>query len=455
MMFKNLTDRLSRTLRSISGQGRLTEENIKKILREVRMALLEADVALPVIRDFINHVKVKAIGNKINSSLTPGQEFIKIVKCELIATMGEANTELNFAVQPPAVILIVGLQGTGKTTSVVKLGKFLKEKYKKKVLLVSADVYRPAAMKQLEILAKSVSIDFFCAKVTEKPLDIVKCALNQAKLQFYDELIVDTAGRSHTNEAMMHEIKRIHSALNPIETLLVLDAMTGQDAVNTSVAFSKALPLTGVILTKVDSDARGGAALSVRHITGKPIKFLGTGEKNNAFEPFNPHGIAARILGMDDMLSLIKDIERKFDHKQAEKLTSKLKKGDRFDLTDFLQQLKQMHSIGGITGMMSKLPSMTQLPGNIRLHADNKVLVRMEAIINSMTLKERANPEIIKGSRKRRIAMGSGISVQDVNRLLKQFDEMQRMMKKMKKIGFEKMMRTMKGMTMRSFSIDR
>ncbi|MCV9880485.1 signal recognition particle protein [Brenneria izbisi] len=445
-MFENLTDRLSRTLRNISGRGRLTEDNIKETLREVRMALLEADVALPVVRDFINRVKERAVGHEVNKSLTPGQEFVKIVKNELVNAMGESNEALDLAAQPPAVVLMAGLQGAGKTTSVGKLGKFLKEKQKKKVLVVSADVYRPAAIRQLETLAESIGVDFFPSTAQEKPIDIVSRALQHAKLKFYDVLLVDTAGRLHVDDAMMDEIKQVHAAINPVETLFVVDAMTGQDAANTAKAFNEALPLTGVVLTKVDGDARGGAALSIRHITGKPIKFLGVGEKTEALEPFYPERIASRILGMGDMLSLIEDIESKVDRSQAEKLAQKLKKGDGFDLTDFLDQLKQMRNMGGMASMMSKMPGMGQLPDNVKSQMDDKVLVRMEAIINSMTRQERAKPEIIKGSRKRRIAMGSGMQVQDVNRLLKQFDDMQRMMKKMKSGGLAKMMRGMKGM---------
>lgn len=445
-MFENLTDRLSRTLRNISGRGRLTEDNIKETLREVRMALLEADVALPVVRDFINRVKERAVGHEVNKSLTPGQEFVKIVKNELVSAMGESNAELNLAAQPPAVVLMAGLQGAGKTTSVGKLGKFLKEKQKKKVLVVSADVYRPAAIKQLETLAESIGVDFFPSTAQEKPIDIVSRALQHAKLKFYDVLLVDTAGRLHVDDAMMDEIKQVHAAIDPVETLFVVDAMTGQDAANTAKAFNEALPLTGVVLTKVDGDARGGAALSIRHITGKPVKFLGVGEKTDALEPFYPERIASRILGMGDVISLIEDIESKVDRTQAEKLAKKLKKGDGFDLTDFLDQLKQMRNMGGMASMMSKMPGMGQLPDNVKSQMDDKVLVRMEAIINSMTRQERAKPEIIKGSRKRRIATGSGMQVQDVNRLLKQFDDMQRMMKKMKSGGLAKMMRGMKGM---------
>lgn len=445
-MFDNLTDRLSRTLRNISGRGRLTEDNIKDTLREVRMALLEADVALPVLRDFINRVKESAVGHEVNKSLSPGQKFIKIVKNALVAAMGETNEALNLAAQPPAVVLMAGLQGAGKTTSVGKLGKFLRKKHKKKVLVVSADVYRPAAIKQLETLAQTVEVDFFPSEAHEKPLDIVNRALQHAKLKFYDVLLVDTAGRLHVDEAMMDEIKQVHAAIKPVETLFVVDAMTGQDAANTAKAFNEALPLTGVILTKIDGDARGGAALSIRHITGKPIKFLGVGEKTEALEPFHPERIASRILGMGDVLSLIEDIESKVDRSQAEKLAKKLKKGDGFDLTDFLDQLKQTRNMGGMASMMSKLPGVGQLPDNVKSQMDDKVLVRMEAIINSMTQQERAKPEIIKGSRKRRIATGSGMQVQDVNRLLKQFDDMQRMMKKMKNGGMAKMMRSMKGM---------
>lgn len=445
-MFDNLSDRLSRTLRNISGRGRLTEDNIKETLREVRMALLEADVALPVVRDFISRVKESALGQEVNKSLTPGQEFVKIVRAELVNAMGDENNALNLAAQPPAVVLMAGLQGAGKTTSVGKLGKYLREKQKKKVLVVSADVHRPAAIKQLETLANTVGVDFFPSDAAQKPLDIVNQALNQAKLKFYDVLLVDTAGRLHVDETMMAEIIAIHAAIHPVETLFVVDAMTGQDAANTAKAFNQALPLTGVILTKVDGDARGGAALSIRHITGKPIKFMGVGEKTDALEPFYPDRLAGRILGMGDVLSLIEDIESKVDRAQAEKLASKLKKGDGFDLTDFLDQLKQMRNMGGMASMMNKLPGVGQLPDNVKSQMDDKVLVRMEAIINSMTAKERVSPDIIKGSRKRRIAAGSGMQVQDVNRLLKQFDDMQRMMKKMKKGGMAKMMRNMKGM---------
>lgn len=445
-MFDNLTDRLSRTLRHISGRGRLTEDNIKNTLREIRIALLEADVALPVVNDFINLIKERAVGREVNKSLTPGQELVKIVKDELTSAMGKVNSELNLATQPPAVILMAGLQGVGKTTSVAKLGKFLKEKQKKKVLVVSADVYRPAAIKQLETLGQGVGIDFFASNLHQKPIDIVNLALETAKLKFYDVLIVDTAGRLHVDETMMDEIKQLHSAINPVETLFVVDAMTGQDAANIAKSFNDALPLTGVILTKVDGDARGGAALSIRHITGKPIKFLGVGEKSEALEAFHPDRVASRILGMGDVLSLIEHIEDKVDRTQAERMAVKLKKGRGFDLTDFLEQLKQMENMGGMTSLLNKIPGANRLPSNIKVPIDDKMTQGMKAMINSMTHKERTKPEIIKGSRKRRIASGSGMQVQDVNRLLKQFDDMQRMMKKMQKGGLAKMMRGMKGM---------
>ncbi|MEC6799220.1 MULTISPECIES: signal recognition particle protein [Photobacterium] len=445
-MFENLTERLSRTLKNVSGRGRLTDDNIKDTLREVRMALLEADVALPVVREFVKRVKERAVGTEVSKSLTPGQEFIKIVQSELESVMGEGNEALDLSCQPPAVILMAGLQGAGKTTSVGKLGKLLKERDKKKVLVVSADVYRPAAIKQLETLATDVGVDFFPSNVEQKPLTIVKAALEHGKTKFYDVVIVDTAGRLHVDEEMMGEIKDIHQALNPVETLFVVDAMTGQDAANTAKAFNDALPLTGVILTKVDGDARGGAALSVRHITGKPIKFLGVGEKTDALEPFHPDRVASRILGMGDVLSLIEDLERNVDKKEAEKLAKKFKDKKGFDLEDFRSQLQQMKNMGGMMGMLDKLPGMSQLPGDMKDKVDDKIFMQMEAIINSMTKGERARPELIKGSRKKRIAAGSGTQVQDVNRLLKQFTQMQKMMKKMQKGGMKNMMRQMKGM---------
>ena len=445
-MFDNLTDRLSRSLKNISGRGRLTEDNIKDTLREVRMALLEADVALPVVREFVARVKESAVGLEVSKSLTPGQEFIKIVKAELEAIMGEENHELNLAAQPPAVVLMAGLQGAGKTTSVGKLGKHLKERYKKKVLVVSADVYRPAAIKQLETLANDIGIEFFPSNPSQKPIDIANAAINHAKLNFFDVLLVDTAGRLHIDSDMMDEIKGLHAAINPVETLFVVDAMIGQDAANTAKAFNDALPLTGVILTKIDGDARGGAALSVRHITGKPIKFLGVGEKTDALEPFHPDRIASRILGMGDVLSLIEDLERNVDKDKADKLAAKFKQKRGFDLQDFRDQLDQMKNMGGMMGMLNKLPGMSSLSDEMKDKVDDKVFGQMEAMINSMTPKERANPELIKGSRKKRIAAGSGTQVQDVNRLLKQFTQMQKMMKKMQKGGMKNMLRNMKGM---------
>ncbi|MFP3029533.1 MAG: signal recognition particle protein [Arsenophonus sp.] len=446
-MFDNLTERFLRTYRNINGRGRLTEENIKEILREVRVALLEADVALPVVRDFIQSVKESAVGQNINKSLTPGQEFVKIMQNELIRAMGEENNTLNLSVQPPAVILMAGLQGVGKTTTVAKLGKLLKEKQKKKVLVVSADIYRPAAIKQLEILTQMVGIDFFPSTSREEPVEIAINALQHAKLKFYDVLIIDTAGRLHVDEDMMKEIHAINCAINPIETLFIVDAMTGQDAANTAKSFNEKLPLTGVILTKIDGDARGGAALSIRHITGKPIKFFGIGEKIDGLEPFYPDRIASSILGMGDVLSLIEEIESKVDREKVEKLAHKLKKGNSFDLKDFLEQLKQMRNMGGMERMLSKMPGIFQVPDAVKSQMHDKVLLRMEAIINSMSTKEQQKPEIIKGSRKRRIAAGSGTQVQDINRLLKQFNDMQRMMKKIKKGELAKMIHWIKCMT--------
>lgn len=445
-MFENLSERLSRTLKNVSGRGRLTEDNIKETLREVRMALLEADVALPVVRDFVKRVKERAVGIEVSKSLTPGQEFIKIVQAELEGVMGDANEKLDLAAQPPAVILMAGLQGAGKTTSVGKLGRMLTEQEKKKVLVVSADVYRPAAIKQLETLASEVGVDFFPSSADQNPVDIAKSAVEHGKLKFYDVVIVDTAGRLHVDDAMMGEIKDVHRAINPVETLFVVDAMTGQDAANTAKAFNDALALTGVVLTKVDGDARGGAALSVRHITGKPIKFLGVGEKTDALEPFHPDRVASRILGMGDVLSLIEDLERNVDQDKAEKMAKKFKQKKGFDLADFRDQLEQMKGMGGMMGMMDKLPGMSNVPDNVKDNVDDKMFLQMEAIINSMTPRERQRPEIIKGSRKKRIAAGSGTQVQDVNRLLKQFTQMQKMMKKMQKGGMRNMMRQMKGM---------
>jgi len=446
-MFENLTDRLSKTLKTISGKGRLTEDNIKGTLREVRMALLEADVALPVVRDFIKAVKKRAVGREVTKTLNPGQAFLKIVQSELESAMGEVNESLNLAMQPPAVLLMAGLQGAGKTTSVAKLALLLKNKEKKSVLVVSADVYRPAAIKQLETLAGEVEVEFFPSDITQKPIDIANAAIEHAKKKFIDVVIVDTAGRLHVDSDMMDEIKDLHNAITPIETLFVVDAMTGQDAANTAQAFNEALPLTGVILTKADGDARGGAALSIRNITGKPIKFIGMGEKIDALEAFHPERIASRILGMGDVLTLIEDLEQKVDKKKADKLAKKMTKGKGFDLEDFRDQLVQMKGMGGMAGMMDKLPGMGQVPDAMKDQVNDKATNQMEAIINSMTKKERAKPEIIKGGRKRRIAAGSGTQIQDVNKLLKQFTQMQKMMKKMSgKGGMRKMMSGMQGM---------
>ncbi|CAM5189644.1 signal recognition particle protein [Alishewanella longhuensis] len=445
-MFENLSDRLSRTLKNISGRGRLTEDNIKETLREVRMALLEADVALPVVRDFINQIKERSVGLEVSKSLTPGQEFLKIVRKALEEAMGEANQELALNTQPPAVILMAGLQGAGKTTSVAKLAKFLTERKKKKVLVVSADVYRPAAIKQLETLAKDVGVEFFPSDISQAPVAIVNAAIGYAKTRMFDVLLVDTAGRLHVDSEMMDEIKALHAAVNPIETLFVVDAMTGQDAANTAKAFNEALPLTGVILTKADGDARGGAALSIRHITGKPIKFIGTGEKTDALEPFHPDRIASRILGMGDVLSLIEELEQKVDKEKTAKMAQKMMKGKGFSLEDFRDQLVQMRSMGGMMSLMDKLPGMKNLPAGAASQLDEKQFVKMEAIINSMTPKEREFPDLLKGSRKKRIAAGSGTEVQDINKLLKQFTQMQKMMKQMSgKGGLMKMMRGMGG----------
>ena len=443
-MFENLTERLSRTLKNVTGKAKLTEDNIQETLREVRMALLEADVALPVVKEFVARIKEQAVGQEVQTSLSPGQAFVKIVQNELIEVMGASNDALNLACQPPAIILMAGLQGAGKTTSVAKLGKWLKERQKKSVMVVSADVYRPAAIKQLETLVQETGLTFFPSRGDQKPVDIVNNAIHEAKIKHADVLIVDTAGRLHIDDAMMTEIQQLHSAVNPIETLFVVDAMTGQDAANTAKAFGDALPLTGVILTKADGDARGGAALSVRHITGKPIKFIGMGEKTDALEPFHPERIASRILGMGDILSLIEEAERKLDKSKADKLANKLKKGKGFDLEDFRDQLQQMKKMGGLAGMMDKLPGMGGMAAQMPSQVDNKMFIQMEAIINSMTPAERANPDILNGSRKKRIAQGSGTQLQDINRLIKQHKQMSKMMKKVgQKGGMSKLMRGM------------
>lgn len=446
-MFESLSERLSKSLRKIAGKAKLDHDNIQETLREVRKGLLEADVAFPVVKDFINQVRKRALGQEVSRALNPGQQFLKIVEAELTQVMGEANERLDLRGQPPAVVLMAGLQGAGKTTSVAKLARFLKEKEKKKVLVVSADVYRPAAIKQLETLAIEVSAEFFPSDLTQKPVDIARNAVSYARKIHADVVIVDTAGRLHIDETLMDEIKALHAAINPVETLFVIDAMIGQDAVNTARAFDEALPLTGIILTKADGDARGGAALSVRHVTGKPIKFLGMGEKVDALEPFHPDRMSSRILGMGDVLSLIEEAESKLDRVKAEKLVNKVKKGKTFDLEDLRDQLGQMQNMGGMGKVLEKLPGM----GNMAQMADQADLTkqfgRMEALINSMTPAERRNPDILNGSRKRRITQGSGTDMQDLNRLLKQHKQMGKMMKKFKGGGFNRMMQGMSGLT--------
>jgi signal recognition particle subunit SRP54 len=445
-MFDNLTERLSESLRRVAGKAILSEDNIKDTLREVRQALIEADVALPVVKDFIEQVRVRAVGQDVMKSLSPGQAFLRIVQLELERAMGSANEGLDLATQPPAVILMAGLQGSGKTTSAAKLARWLKEKGKK-VLMVSADVYRPAAIRQLEMLAEGVGVGFVPSHEGQKPLDIAQAALQAARIQFADVLIVDTAGRLAIDVAMMQEIRELHAAVRPVETLFVVDAMTGQDAAQTARAFGEALPLTGVILSKADADSRGGAALSVRAITGKPIKFLGVGEKTDALEPFYPDRIASRILGMGDVLSLIEEAERKLDRDKAEKLAKKIKKGKGFDLEDFRDQLQQMRDMGGIASMLDKLPGMGGLAQVAQQKVDTKMFARMEAIINSMTPRERRDPDVLNGSRKRRITEGSGTTIQDLNRLLKQHKQMQKMMKKLGNKGaMQNMMRGLGGM---------
>jgi signal recognition particle subunit SRP54 len=444
-MFENLTGRLDATLKRLRGEARLSEANIADALREVRMALLEADVALPVVKAFIDDVRARAVGREVLESLTPGQAVIKVVHDALVALMGEKNERLDLAARPPAVVLMAGLQGSGKTTSAAKLARFLREREKKTVLLVSTDIYRPAAIDQLQRLAEQVDVNFFPSRPDQKPEEIARAALAQARVSSVDVLIVDTAGRLHVDAAMMDEIRALHAALDPVETLFVVDSMTGQDAVNTAKAFNDALPLTGVILTKTDGDARGGAALSVRAVTGRPIKFLGVGEKTDALEPFHPDRLASRILGMGDVLSLVEQAQRTVDQDKARALAAKVAKGAGFDLADFREQLQQMEKMGGMASLMDKLPGVGKLPDAGQLQQGEKQMTRLVAIINSMTPEERRKPEIIRGSRKRRIAAGSGTQVQDVNRLLKQFGDMQTMMKRFGKGGMQKMMRGLKG----------
>ena len=444
-MFENLSERLSQTVKKLRGQARLTDDNIKDALRDVRMALLEADVALPVVREFTNRVRERAIGQEVLESLSPGQALIKVVNDELVELMGKANETLSLNAQPPAVILMAGLQGAGKTTTVGKLTRFLKERQNKSVMVASCDVYRPAAIKQLETIAGQTGGIFFSSDASQKPVDIAKAAIAQAKLKYMDVLIIDTAGRLHVDAEMMAEIQAIHAAVNPIETLFVVDSMTGQDAANTAKAFGDALPLTGVVLTKADGDARGGAALSVRHVTGKPIKFIGMGEKLDALEPFYPDRMASRILGMGDVLSLIEEAQRNVDHKKAQALAKKLNKGKGFDFEDLREQMTQMLKMGGVAGLLDKLPGMGNLPAGVKDQANDKEIRRMIAIINSMTVAERRNPDLIKSGRKRRIAAGCGLQVQDVNRLLKQHLQMSKAMKQFSKGGMRKLMSGLKG----------
>lgn len=444
-MFDSLSERLGRTVKQLRGQGRLSEDNIKDTMREVRLALLEADVALPVVKSFVERVREKALGQEVLGSLSPGQALIKVVNDELVEVMGTQAETLNLATEPPAVVLMAGLQGAGKTTTVGKLARRLKEQERKKVMVVSCDVYRPAAIKQLQTLAESIDVSFFESSSDQSPNDIAVAALSAAKKAYVDVLLVDTAGRLAIDADMMSEISALHSTLKPIETLFVVDAMTGQDAANTAKAFGETLPLTGVVLTKTDGDARGGAALSVRMITGKPIKFIGSGEKTDALELFHPDRIASRILGMGDVVSLVEEVSAKVDHAKAEKFAKKMKKGKTFDLEDMRDQLEQMANMGGMAAMLEKMPGAADLPDAVKKQADDKQFGRMIALINSMTPQERRFPAVIKGSRKKRIAAGAGLNVQDINKLMKQHMQMSRMMKKMSKGGMAKMMRGMQG----------
>lgn len=444
-MFENLTERLTATIRKIGGQGRITDANLEEVLREVRLALLEADVALPVVKDFLDKARTEALGREVTRSLEPGQLFIKVVQDLLTATMGQACAELSLQQAPPAVVMVAGLQGSGKTTTVAKLANLLKQQ-KKRVMVVSADVYRPAAIQQLQVLADQLEVLMHPSDSTMLPVDIVRSALRSATVKAVDVLLVDTAGRLHIDAEMMREAQAIHAAVKPIETLFVVDALTGQDAANTAKAFDQALPITGVILTKTDGDSRGGAALSVRQITGKPIKFLGTGEKITALEPFHPDRVASRILGMGDVVSLVEQVEKNVDQEKAEKLSKKLSKGDRFDLEDFRDQLGMVEQMGGISSLVDKLPGLGGLSAQVKNRADDGQLRRITAIICSMTPQERRFPDLIRGSRKKRIASGSGVEIQDVTRLLKQFEQMQKMMRKLgRKGGMKKMMRGIQG----------
>ena len=442
-MFDTLTNRLAGVFKTLRGEARLTETNIQDAMREVRMALLEADVALPVVRDFVGRVRERALGQEVLTSLTPGQAVVGIVHRELIELMGAQSAGLDLAVQPPAVILMAGLQGSGKTTSSGKLARLLKEQLRKKVLLASTDVYRPAAIEQLRLLAGQVGADFLPVESGQQPAAIAQAALQYARTHYHDVLIVDTAGRLAIDQEMMDEIRRLHAVLNPAETLFVVDSMQGQDAVNTAKAFAEALPLTGVVLTKLDGDARGGAALSVRHVTGKPIKFAGVGEKLNGLEAFHPDRMASRILGMGDVLSLVEEAQRTVDRDEAEKIAKKFKSGKGFDLEDFKTQIAQMRKMGGVGALMDKLPAQfAQMSQGAQM--DEKSVRRIEGIINSMTQLERSKPDVIKASRKRRIATGAGVSVQEVNRLLNQFEQAQKLMKMMTKGGMGKMLRNLR-----------
>ncbi|AOH36443.1 signal recognition particle protein [Luteimonas sp. JM171] len=446
-MFESLTQRLSGTMERLRGRGRLTEENIREATREVRIALLEADVALPVVQALIERIKVRAVGQEVLKSLTPGQALIKVVRDELTAVMGSQASGLELNVQPPAVILMAGLQGAGKTTTVGKLAKHLKERQKKKVMVVSADVYRPAAIEQLKTLADQVGVQFFPSDAGQKPEAIVRAAIEDARKTYADVLIVDTAGRLAIDEEMMAEIKAVHAVAKPAETLFVVDAMTGQDAANTAKAFSEALPLTGVVLTKTDGDARGGAALSVRYITGKPIKFIGTGEKTDGLDVFHPDRVASRILDMGDVLSLVEQVEQQVDKDAATRLAEKVAKGRKFDLNDMREQLGQMQNMGGISGLMDKLPGLGNIPDHVKQQVQQgKEVPQMIAIINSMTKKERRNPALLNGSRRKRIAAGAGVTPADVNRLMKQYQQMEKMMGKMARGGMKGMMRGLQGM---------
>jgi len=442
-----LSDKLSKLVKQISGQARITEANVSDMLREVRMALLEADVALPVVRDFIARVKEKALGQEVLSSLTPGQVLVGIVQKELAATMGEGVADIDLAAQPPAVILMAGLQGAGKTTTTAKLAKHLITKRKKKVLTVSADVYRPAAIEQLKTVTAQAGAEWFASDASQKPTVIVLAALDYAKKHYFDVLLVDTAGRLAIDEALMQEIKALHAAVKPVETLFVVDAMMGQDAVNTARAFKEALPLTGIVLTKTDGDSRGGAALSVRQITGVPIKFAGTSEKIDGLEAFDAERHAGRILGMGDIVALVEQVTANIDVEAAQKMAAKMKSGDGFDLNDFLAQIQQMKQMGGLSSLMDKLPSqLTAKAGAVNFDKAEKDILRKQGIIHSMTPKERTKPDLIKATRKRRIAAGAGVQVQDVNRLLNEFGQMQDMMKKMRGGGLMKMMKKLGGM---------